>query len=76
MFGQKPPGTVTIITEQIEVDGPVGRMIAALLLGLGEIKLDYRRERQMDGIEVAKKKGLFLGCKEGRSSSFVPEAAG
>ena len=41
-------------------------MIAALLLGLAEIELEYRRERQMAGIEVARKKGMFLGRRKGR----------
>ena len=40
-------------------------MIAALLLGLAEIELEYRRERQMAGIEVARKKGIFLGRQKG-----------
>ena len=56
---------VVVITQQIELDGPVGRMIAALLLGLAEIELEYRRERQMAGIEVARKRGVFLGGEEG-----------
>lgn len=60
---------ITVITQQIELDGPVGRMIAALLLGLAEIELDYRRERQMAGIEVAKKKGVFLGRKQGTTKA-------
>jgi DNA invertase Pin-like site-specific DNA recombinase len=60
---------ITVITQQIELDGPVGRMIAALLLGLAEIELDYRRERQIAGIEVAKKKGVFLGRKQGTTKA-------
>jgi DNA invertase Pin-like site-specific DNA recombinase len=60
---------IVVITQQIELDGPVGRMIAALLLGLAEIELDYRRERQMAGIEVAKKKGVFLGRKQGTTKA-------
>ena len=60
---------IVVITQQIELDGPVGRMIAALLLGLAEIELDYRRERQMAGIEVAKKKGVFLGRKRGTTKA-------
>lgn len=60
---------IIVITQQIELDGPVGRMIAALLLGLAEIELDYRRERQMAGIEVAKKRGVFLGRKRGTTKA-------
>jgi DNA invertase Pin-like site-specific DNA recombinase len=52
---------VVIITQQIELSGAVGRMIAALLLGLAEIELEYRLERQMAGIAVAKTKGVYRG---------------
>ena len=56
---------VVILTQQIELSGAVGRMIAALLLGLAEIELEYRRERQEAGIAVAKGKGKYLGRKAG-----------
>jgi len=56
---------IIVTTQQLELDGPVGRMIAALLLGLAEIELEYRRERQIAGIEVARKKGVFLGRQKG-----------
>jgi DNA invertase Pin-like site-specific DNA recombinase len=39
-------------------------MIAAVMLGLAEIELEYRRERQMAGIAVAQKKGKFTGRKK------------
>jgi DNA invertase Pin-like site-specific DNA recombinase len=56
---------IVVVTQQIELNGPVGRMIAAVMLGLAEIELEYRRERQMAGISVAKKKGKFSGRKPG-----------
>ena len=68
---------IVVVTQQIELDGPVGRMIAALLLGLAEIELEYRRERQMAGIEVARKKGVFLGRQKGTTrrvaTNIVPK---
>src|SRR5438045_1701079 len=36
---------VVVVTQQIELNGPVGRMIAAVLLGLAEIELEYRQEK-------------------------------
>ena len=56
---------VVVITQQIELNGPVGRMIAAVLLGLAEIELEYRQERQAAGIEVAKKRGIYQGRQRG-----------
>lgn len=52
---------VVVITQQIELSGAVGRMIAAVMLGLAEIELEYRMTRQMAGIEVAKLKGVYQG---------------
>lgn len=60
---------VVVITQQIELNGPVGRMIAAVMLGLAEIELEYRRERQAAGIEVARKKGLFTGRQKGTTKA-------
>jgi len=56
---------IIIVTQQIELNGPVGRMIAAVLLGLAEIELEFRKERQTAGIEVAKRRGVYKGRKPG-----------
>jgi len=58
-----------VITQQIELNGAVGRMIAALLLGLAEIELEYRQERQAAGIEVAKRKGIYKGRRKGTTKA-------
>ena len=60
---------IVVVTQQIELNGPVGRMIAAVMLGLAEIELEYRRERQAAGIQVARKKGSYKGRKKGTTKS-------
>ena len=60
---------IGVITQQIELNGAVGRMIAALLLGLAEIELEYRAERQAAGIEVARKKGIYKGRLKGTTKA-------
>jgi DNA invertase Pin-like site-specific DNA recombinase len=65
---------IVVITQQIELNGPVGRMIAAVLLGLAEIELEYRQERQTAGIEVAKRKGVYKGRQRGTTKG-KPERA-
>jgi len=65
---------IVVVTQQIELNGPVGRMIAALLLGLGEIELEYRRERQMAGIAVAKRNGVYMGRRKGTTKK-TPDRA-
>jgi DNA invertase Pin-like site-specific DNA recombinase len=65
---------IVVITQQIELNGAVGRMIAAVMLGLAEIELEYRVERQAAGIEVAKRKGIYKGRKQGTTKG-KPERA-
>jgi DNA invertase Pin-like site-specific DNA recombinase len=60
---------VVVVTQQIDLSGPVGRMVAAVLLGIAEIELEFRRERQAAGIAVAKKKGIYRGRASGTFKS-------
>jgi DNA invertase Pin-like site-specific DNA recombinase len=65
---------IVVVTQQLEFNGPVGKTLAAVMLGLAEIELEYRRERQVAGIEVAKKKGRYKGRKPGTTKK-KPERA-
>ena len=56
---------VVVVTQMIELNGAVGRMIAAVMLGLAEIELEFKQDRQTAGIEVAKKQGVYTGRKKG-----------
>lgn len=60
---------VIVVTQQIELSGSVGRMIAALLLGLAEIEHEFRKERQTAGIAVAKRKGVYKGRQPGTTKA-------
>jgi len=60
---------VVSITQAIDLNGAVGRMIAAVMLGLAEIELEFRVERQTAGIEVAKKKGVYKGRQKGTTKA-------
>jgi DNA invertase Pin-like site-specific DNA recombinase len=66
---------VVVVTQAIDLSGPVGRMIAAVLMGLSEVELEFRRERQAAGIEVAKRKGVYRGRKRGTTKSKPDRAA-
>jgi DNA invertase Pin-like site-specific DNA recombinase len=50
-----------VVTQQIDLSGSVGRLVATVLFGLAEIEQEYRRERQAAGITVAKRKGVYRG---------------
>jgi DNA invertase Pin-like site-specific DNA recombinase len=65
---------VVVVAQQLEFNGPVGRTLAAVMLGLAEIEWEYRRERQAAGIAVAKKKGVYKGRRPGTTKGN-PERA-
>lgn len=56
---------VVSVTQQIDFNGTVGKMLAAVLLGVAEMEQETRRERQRAGIEAAKEKGIYIGRKPG-----------
>jgi DNA invertase Pin-like site-specific DNA recombinase len=60
---------VVVVTQQIDLGGAVGRMVASVLFGLAEIELEYRRERQAAGIAVAKQRGVYHGRKKGTTKA-------
>ena len=65
---------VVSITQQIDLSGPVGRMVASVMFGLAEIELEYRRERQQAGIAVAKNRGVYRGRHKGTTKSKLARA--
>ena len=57
------------ITQQIDLSGPVGNLIASLLFGIAEIELQHAKERQAAGIAVAKKRGVYTGRRQGTNKA-------
>jgi len=60
---------VVAVTQQIDLSGTVGRMVASVMFGLAEIELEYRRERQAAGIAVARRKGIYKGRRRGTTKA-------
>ena len=50
---------VVSVTQQIDFNGAVGKMLAAVLLGVAEMEQETRRERQAAGIAAAKERGAY-----------------
>ncbi len=65
---------VIAITQQIDLSGPVGNLIASLLFGIAEIELQHAKERQAAGIAVAKKRGVYTGCRQGTTKAAPARA--
>jgi len=62
------------VTQQIDFSGTVGRILAAVLMGVAEMEQETRRERQAAGIAAAKKRGVYTGRKRGTTKAN-PERA-
>jgi DNA invertase Pin-like site-specific DNA recombinase len=60
---------VVVITQQLDLSGAVGRLVARVLFGLAEIEHEYRRERQAAGIAVAKRHGCYHGRAKGTTKA-------
>ena len=56
---------VISVTQQLDLSGTVGRLVAGVLFAIAEIELEYVKERQAAGIAIAKKKGIYKGRKKG-----------
>jgi len=60
---------VVSVTQQIDFNGTVGKMVAAVLLRISEMEQETRRERQRAGIDAAKERGVYLGRKAGTTKA-------
>ena len=56
---------VVSVTQQIDLSGKVGQMVAAVLFGIADIEHEHIRERQAAGISAAKASGVYRGRKKG-----------
>ena len=65
---------VIAITQQIDLSGPVGHLIASLLFGIAEIELQYAKERQAIGITLARKRGVYTGRRSGTTKAAPARA--
>jgi DNA invertase Pin-like site-specific DNA recombinase len=65
---------VVATSQLIDFNGSLGKMLAAVLLGVAEMEQDTRRERQAAGIAVAKRVGKYKGRKAGTTKA-KPERA-
>jgi DNA invertase Pin-like site-specific DNA recombinase len=65
---------VIAITQQIDLSGPVGNLIASLLFGIAEIELQHSKERQAIGIALAKKRGVYNGRRQGTTKAILARA--
>lgn len=65
---------IVSVTQQLDFNGTVGKMIAAVLLGVAEMEQETRKERQAVGIAAAKERGVYTGRKRGTTKADPAKA--
>lgn len=65
---------VVSVTQQIDFSGTVGKVLAAVLLGLGQMEQEARHERQQAGIKAARERGVYKGRKPGTTKASPARA--
>ena len=60
---------VVSITQQLDLSGAAGRLIAGVLFAVAEMELETMKERQRVGIEAAKERGVYQGRKPGTTKA-------
>ncbi|MEX0677112.1 MAG: recombinase family protein [Pirellulales bacterium] len=66
---------IVSVTQQIDFNGALGKMLAAVLLGVAEMEQETRRERQAVGIKAAKAAGVYQGRQPGTTKAEPGQAA-
>jgi DNA invertase Pin-like site-specific DNA recombinase len=62
---------VVSTSQQIDISGSIGQMIAAVLFAVAQIETETRAERQAAGIAAAKEGGAYRGRKKGALKAGV-----
>lgn len=62
-----------VLDQQIDTSTPTGRLIFGVIGLIAEFENEIRRERQMDGIKLAREKGIALGRKPTLSQAKIDE---
>lgn len=65
---------VVSVTQQIDLQGPAGHLIASLLFGIAEMEWQHTRERQAAGIALAKQRGVYTGRHKGTTKAAPARA--
>jgi len=66
---------VVATTQQLDLAGAAGRLIAGVLFAVAEMELETMKERQRVGIEAAKGRGVYRGRVPGTTKAKPARAA-
>ena len=64
---------LVVLDQNIDTTTPTGKLLFNMLASIAEFETEIRRERQLEGIEKAKEKGVQFGRKAKLSDDEVQE---
>ena len=70
---EKKQVKLNVLDQQIDTSTPSGRLLVHLLGSIAEFENDLRKDRQLDGISLAKRNGVKFGRKKALTASQVQE---
>lgn len=56
---------IVATSQQLDYSGTIGKLIASTLFAVAEMENETRKERQAEGIRVAKRNGIYTGRRKG-----------
>ena len=62
-----------VLDQQIDTTTPTGKLLFNMLASIAEFETEIRKERQLEGIEKAKSKGVKFGAKKKLSRDEVKQ---
>ena len=62
---------IVATSQQLDFNGAVGKLIAAVLFAVAAMEQEVRRERQKTGIEAAKERGVYTGRPKGATKAGI-----
>lgn len=65
-----------VLDQNIDTGTPTGKLMFSMLGAIAEFENDLRRERQMDGIALAKARGVQFGRKRSLTNDQIEEMKG
>lgn len=66
---------IVSVSQQIDFNGTIGKMIASVLFGVAEMEQETRRDRQRAGIAAARARGVYRGRQQGTTKATQERAS-
>jgi DNA invertase Pin-like site-specific DNA recombinase len=70
---EKKKVSLVVLDQQIDTSNAAGKLLFTMLGAIAEFENDIRKDRQVQGVELARKKGIQFGRKKALSTSKIDD---